>query len=241
MLTNSSAPRQTWILAIDTSSEQAGIALAAGSHVAETVWSAGRDQTATVLNEIDCLRRLVGIEVMDLSAVAVTTGPGMFNGLRVGLSIAKGFVLGLDLSLIGVPTLDVVAYPYARFPGHIVAVVAAGRGRLVWAVYEGGSESPRLVRPAYNGVLAELVTVVRELGAPTIVTGELIPEQEQALRAEASAIVPPPSARLRRALALAEIARTRLEAGDVDDPVTLEPTYLHGPSRPVGASSGSGR
>lgn len=223
---------QPWLLAIDTSSEQAGVALTNDSLSAETVWFAGRDQTVTVLGEIDCLRRLVGIEVTDLAAIAVATGPGMFNSLRVGMSIAKGLVLGLDLPLIGVPTLDIAAYPYARFPGHVIATVAAGRGRLVWAVY-GGAAAWRLLEPPQNGTLDDLITAAQAIGDPLTITGELTAEQERALRAATQATVPPASARMRRPLALAEIAWQRLEAGDVDDPVNLEPVYLHPVPRPA--------
>lgn len=232
MLTKSSSRRQSWLLAIDTSSEQAGIALTNGDRSAETVWFAGRDQTITVLSEIDCLRRLVGIDVSGLAALAVATGPGMFNSLRVGMSIAKGFVLGLDLPLIGVPTLDIAAFPFSRFPGHVIATVAAGRGRLVWALYSGAA-AWRLLEPPQNGTLDDLIAAAQAISDPLTITGELTAEQERALRAATRATVPPSSARVRQPLALAEIARQRLEAGDVDDPVALEPVYLHPVPRPA--------
>ncbi len=220
------------MLAIDTSSEQAGIALMSRERSAETVWFAGRDQTTSVLSEIDCLRRLVGIDVSDLAAIAVATGPGMFNSLRVGMSVAKGFVIGLDLPLIGVATLDIAAYPCSRFPGHVIAAVAAGRGRLVWAVY-GGAATWRLLEPPQNGTLDDLIAAAHAIGDPLTITGELTAEQERALRAATRAAVPPSSARMRRPLALAEIAWQRLEAGEVDDPVSLEPVYLHPVPRPA--------
>ncbi|GIW03455.1 MAG: tRNA (adenosine(37)-N6)-threonylcarbamoyltransferase complex dimerization subunit type 1 TsaB [Thermomicrobiales bacterium] len=233
MLTKSSSRRQSWLLAIDTSSEQAGIALLHATRTAETVWFAGRDQTTTVLSEIDCLRRLVGIDLSDLAAVAVATGPGMFNSLRVGMSVAKGFVLGLDLPLIGIPTLDIAAYPYSRNPGHVIATVAAGRGRLVWAIYGGAPVAWRLLEPPHNGTLDELIAAALAIGLPLTITGELTGEQERAIRATTQATVPPPSARMRQPLALAELAWQRLEAGDVDDPVSLEPVYLHPVPRPA--------
>ncbi|MER3438577.1 MAG: tRNA (adenosine(37)-N6)-threonylcarbamoyltransferase complex dimerization subunit type 1 TsaB [Chloroflexota bacterium] len=233
MLTSSSSRRQPWLLAIDTSSEQTGIALINGARAAETVWSAGRDQTTSVLSEIDCLRRLTGIEVSDLAAIAVATGPGMFNSLRVGMSIAKGFVLGLDAPLIGVPTLEITAYPFSQHPGHVIATVAAGRGRLVWAIYGGAPELWRQLEPPQNGTLHDLIAIAQALSSQLTITGELTREQERTLRAATSATIPPQSARLRRPLALAEIAWQRFEAGMVDDPVSLEPVYLHPVSRPA--------
>ena len=93
-----------WLLAIDTSTEIAGLALDDGDRRFELAWHAGRDQTVSVLAEIDHLLGLAGIEPSQLAAIAVATGPGMFNGLRVGMGVAKGLVIGLDVALIGVST-----------------------------------------------------------------------------------------------------------------------------------------
>src|SRR4051812_20321526 len=126
------AASQPWLLAIDTSTEQAGIALTDGSRTAETSWWAGRDQTVTVLAQIDRLVDLVGINPGEIAAIAVATGPGMFNGLRVGMSIAKGWHLGSGAVLIGVSTFDITTEPYSGLGLPVIATIAAGRGRLVW-------------------------------------------------------------------------------------------------------------
>lgn len=72
------------LLAIDTSSEVAGLALYDGQWVSELSWHAGRNQTASLLGEIRHILRLNQRDVRDLRAVAVAIGPGSFNGLRVG-------------------------------------------------------------------------------------------------------------------------------------------------------------
>ena len=88
------------LLAIDTSTLAAGLALYRdGAPLAELQWPAGRAQTTAVLHEIDRLLGLAGLTVADLAAVAVATGPGSFNGLRVGLSTAKGLVFALAINL----------------------------------------------------------------------------------------------------------------------------------------------
>lgn len=219
-----------WLLAIDSSSEQASLALFAGERIAETIWIAGRDQTATLLGEIDRLCSLVNIAITDVGAVAIATGPGMFNGLRVGMSVAKGLVLGLDLPLIGVSTLDFAAQPFRGLGVPVIAVVAAGRGRLVWAAYDGEGGQQRQTAPPCNGTVEELRSQVQSLPR-VIVTGELTADQQTTLAQVSGVIIPPRSARLRRAIALADIAWSRWLADDVDDAVTLEPTYVHAASR----------
>ena len=223
-----SSDDQTWLLAIDSSTEQAGIALTDGLRCAEQTWDAGRAQTTTLLAEIDHLVDLVGIGLGDVGVIAVATGPGTFNGLRVGVSVAKGLVLGLGVPLLGVPTLDAAAVPYAAIGRPVVAVVAAGRGRLVWASY--GDESGRWTQTgaARNGVVAELAADLAGRMPGTIVTGELDVAQEEILEAVPGVSLPPRVLRLRRPAAVAELAWARLRAGEADDPVGLEPAYVHG-------------
>jgi tRNA threonylcarbamoyladenosine biosynthesis protein TsaB len=207
-----------WILAIDTSTEQAGLAVSNGRRTAERSWAAGRTQTTTVLPAIEQLLGQVGIGVADLAAIAVATGPGTFTGLRVGISIAKGLVLARDIPLIGVPTLDVAIASVRDTEPDVVAVLPAGRGRVVWQRYGNDADGePR------NTMVPDLIDVLA--GSPqALVIGELADEHR--------AMVEQAHTRVRwehRSPArLAELARARLDAGDVDDPVLLEPRYLHG-------------
>lgn len=216
-----------WLLAIDSSTEQAGLALYDGQRLAELNWTAGRDQTVALLDQLDQLLTLCRLSTDRLAAIAIATGPGMFSGLRVGMSVAKGLVLATDLPLIGVSTLDATAAPFAGLGRPIVAVVAAGRGRLVWALTGGPpgvDPSPR------NGTIAELSDAVAELPG-VIVAGELTAEQAETLATLPGVVVPPLPARQRRAALTAELAWRRWRAGDTDDPVRLEPVYLHAARR----------
>jgi tRNA threonylcarbamoyladenosine biosynthesis protein TsaB len=215
-----------WLLALDSSSEQASVALYDGDRVAEVTWFAGRDQTATLLGEIDRLFSLVHSDVARVAVVAIAIGPGMFNGLRVGMSAAKGFVLGLDVPLIGVSTLDVAAHPFGGLGLPVLAAIAAGRGRLVWAEYRDVDGGYRQCVSPRNGTADELAAHAGRLAA-CLVTGELSPDQEAVVRDRPGVCVPPASGRLRRASALAELAWDRFQQGDLDDAVELEPVYVH--------------
>jgi tRNA threonylcarbamoyladenosine biosynthesis protein TsaB len=216
---------QQWLLAIDSSSESASLALTDSVHVAEVTWHAGRDQTATLLGEIDRLCTLLHIHPANLSAVAVAIGPGMFNGLRVGMSVAKGFVLALDLPIIGISTLDVAAYPFVGIGLPVLATVAAGRGRLVWSEYEPGNDV-RQSTPPQNGTIDDLAAHALRI-SPCVITGELTPEHANRFRGNPGIRLLPAAARTRRASALAELAWPRFRNDDFDDAVELEPVYLH--------------
>jgi len=222
-----SVPERGPLLALDTSTVSAGIALyVASGLLAECSWPAGRAQTATLLAEIARLTALCGLRPADLGAIAVASGPGTFNGLRVGMSTAKGLAHALGLPLLGIPTLDVLAYPHGGQGLPIRAVIVAGRGRYVSARYLPLDGTLRRSSAYANTSLDGLTALIDE---PTLVCGELPFGQLGTWRqAAALARIASPALGARRAGFLAEIAWQRLRAGERDDPATLEPIYVHG-------------
>ena len=227
MGTNEPGHGGTWLLAIDSSTEQAGVALTDGDRVAELGWHAGRDQSRTLLAAVDELLALQGLALSDLAGIAAATGPGAFTALRVGLGTAKGLAFALGLPLLGVSTLDAAAYPLTGAGVPVVATVAAGRGRVVWAPYAAGERAPRASADARNDTLADLILALDALPGRPIVTGDLPREMAQAL-ADHGANVVPAALRWRRPAALAALAWGRHAAGERDDSASLAPVYLHG-------------
>src|SRR5215212_99716 len=159
------------ILSIDTSTGQVGIALYDGRTLSTRSWPADRSHTTTLLSEIHHLLDRGEANVRELAAVAIATGPGAFTGLRVGFGVAKGFHLATEVPLIGISTLESTALGFATCGSPVVAVIGAGRGRLVWARYEASSGGVDQLRPARNGTVSELVEELRGSGR-VLVTGE---------------------------------------------------------------------
>ena len=237
--------RGRWILAIDTSSEQLGVALSDGIVTAELGWPAGRHQTSVLIDAVDDLLRRMAIGLADVAAIAVATGPGTFNGLRAGLGTAKGLALGSGLPLIGVGTLESTVLP-VLVPGRlVVGVVSAGRSRVVSAVFQapGGSMSgnpdrPVMVGEPHNGSIDDLGRRLAGLRGPLTLTGELTDAQIAEMTATRAGIdlwVPAPAVRSRRSGSVAALGHARWLARAFDDPETLDATYLHGTARPMAA------
>ncbi|HEY8600861.1 MAG TPA: tRNA (adenosine(37)-N6)-threonylcarbamoyltransferase complex dimerization subunit type 1 TsaB [Thermomicrobiales bacterium] len=215
-------------MAIDTSTMTAGIALyGAAGLLAEMSWPAGRTQTTAILGETARLLDLSGLTPADLSGVAVAVGPGAFNGLRVGLSTAKGLSFSLGLPIFGVPTLDAVAYPHGGHGYPVRATIFAGRGRFVSALYDWPEGTLRRLTDYENTDLDGLAALIT---GPTLVCGELPQDRLGNWRELApEAVFTSLTLNARRAGCLAELAWARFRRDDADDPDTLEPVYLHGP------------
>lgn len=124
-------------LAIDTSTENASIAMAQGSAVIfELTWKCGQNHTAQLLPRLSFLLERHKIDMKALDAIFVALGPGSFNGIRVGLSTAKGFAVSLAIPVIGISTLSAQAYPHSLTGLPICAIFNAGRGEVATATYE---------------------------------------------------------------------------------------------------------
>src|ERR687886_115181 len=98
------------LLALDTSTSVAGVALFNGQRVlSETTWLAGREHSSRLLLEAEAALARVGREPQELSGLVVARGPGSFTGVRVALSVAKGMAAGLGIPAWGVSSLDALA------------------------------------------------------------------------------------------------------------------------------------
>ena len=223
------------LLALDTSSETIGFAIAGQDLLlAEAIWRGQRRGTATLLAEAMRALEALGQTQEDLRAVAVATGPGSFSGLRVGMGIAKGLALGLNIPIFGCPTLAVTAEPFRSARQPVCAVIAAGRGRFAYAVYSERGGILREALPMAHGTGAAIGAALAAY-PDAIVCGDLDGAAAEAIGAVAPGVtIPPAGVRIRRPGALAAVAWRRILTGKPDDLVTLEPIYLH-PSAPASA------
>jgi tRNA threonylcarbamoyladenosine biosynthesis protein TsaB len=229
------------LLAIDTSTTRAGVALYDGRVLAELSWLAGRDHGRQLLPLIHDLLERLGRRPADLAAVAAARGPGSFTGLRVGLAVARGLGFALGVPLYGIGSLDVLAAGLPAYDGRIRAVLEAGRGRVATAAFEPSPDVPRQLDQIRGLSADELPALVREEAAhaPCAVVGDLTPELRGVLADLASELgsaasasgaarltVATPAASVRRPAVLAELAWRRHASGHAPDPAEGEPIYL---------------
>jgi tRNA threonylcarbamoyladenosine biosynthesis protein TsaB len=213
------------ILAVDTSTDEAGVAIMDGdSLLAEINWRAGGNHSRRLTPTIKQAIELAGVALTDVHAVAVAIGPGSFSGIRVGLSAAKGLAFGLGVPLVGISTLDVLAAPGQSAGDPVWALIPAGRGQLYAARYAelvGGWQRTteyQLLTPA---------EAAAEVAEGDNLAGPGAAEVLGALGNRARLVrLPAPAGRLRRAGYLAELGRHYLEAGGEDQLHTVQPLYL---------------
>lgn len=217
-------------LAIDTSTGMASLALVQdGETLAELTWHCGQNHTTELLPRLLDLLNQSGLSLQSISGIIVARGPGSFNGLRVGISIAKGLSLSLGCPIVGISTLETAAYPYADIGLPVCPIFNAGRGEIAAAIYH-----KKYGR--WRQLLAEHITTAdalcSQITTRTIFCGDFTPDIAMMLRKQIrqKAIIVSGAAGLRRAGFLAELGIKRLETGDFDNLATLQPLYLRRPS-----------
>lgn len=213
------------LLAVDTSTRALGVALFNGTRVlSEMSWISNNHHTIELAPSVEQVFRQVGVQAGMLKAVAVAIGPGSFTGLRIGLALAKGLALSHRLPLIGIPTLDILVAALPVPPGSsLVAVLEAGRRRLAVGWYHARHGEWQRENDLQNLAIEEFIGLINE---PIVVCGELNGEVRERLK-HTKGIVPSPAQCVRRPAVLAELAWSRMKAGDFDHPAILKPIYLH--------------
>jgi tRNA threonylcarbamoyladenosine biosynthesis protein TsaB len=215
-------------LAIDTSTDWAGIALSReGCAFSELTWRPGQNHTTELFPNLDNMLRAVDADMKSISAIFVAKGPGSYNGLRAGISAAKGLAFSLNVHIVGVSTLEIEAYQFAYAGLPVCPLHDAGRGEIASALYSpvGG----------WRCIEAEHLTTIEKLceatGVKTIFCGELPAPAVSVLTSclKEKAVVPDFEARLRRPGFLSLLGWQRLQAGQCDNLAALQPIYLRQP------------
>jgi tRNA threonylcarbamoyladenosine biosynthesis protein TsaB len=204
------------ILALDTTRDDASLALARGDLILEEISLASPSGFAHVIhNAIDALLSRHGLSIAAVDCFAAASGPGSFTGVRVGLACVKGLAEALAKPAVGVSSLQALA-TFGQAPLR-AAVLDARRGQIYGAVYN-----------ASGHLVSEEVVAALAAWLPTLPTADL-----QFIRIEGQllALPLPPEAAIAtaprsQAAAIAAIALGRLEAGLASDPAALDANYV---------------
>lgn len=175
------------ILAIDTSGPVAGVALAEDDVLrAEFTLNDKKTHSQTLLPMLEQLRRMIGLELDTVDAVAVAAGPGSFTGLRIGAATAKGLGLALRKPLVEVPTLEALAYNLYGTDRLVCPMMDARRNQVYTGLYEYVSQGEdcelRVLTQQCAVDVTEIVEGCNRLGREVIFLGDGVPVYQDQIR-----------------------------------------------------------
>jgi tRNA threonylcarbamoyladenosine biosynthesis protein TsaB len=126
------------VLGIETSTPNASVAIASQTEVVGSYeLGRGKSQDQVLMPATERLLEDAGLDWQQLGGVAVGLGPGMFTGLRVGITTGKAVAQALGISIVGLGSMDVLAHR-VRFARRLICVCTDARRReIFWAFYRG--------------------------------------------------------------------------------------------------------
>ncbi len=222
------------ILAIDSATPVAGVALLDnGILIKEEFSNYKKNHSETLMPMLDRVLRETDRKLQDIDTLAVTIGPGSFTGLRIGLALVKGLAMAAGVPIVGISTLEVLAYNVCDSQALVCPLLDARKNEVYCGFYVTDGGIPR--RRAEDAACSPQVFIERALevaednGIKNIVLlGEgFYPYAEKFIKdlgtrlklAEAHLMLP-------RASALAALAMPRALKNEFDEPLGLKPYYI---------------
>ena len=169
------------LLAIESSGLVASAAVFADDTiVAEFTVNNKQTHSQTLLPMIDQVVTMSGIDLKEIDAIATTSGPGSFTGLRIGAATAKGLGLALHKPIVPITTLEALAFRLAGREGNICPMMDARRQQVYTGIYHfaGGTEFEELVAQEagpVEDIIKKCNELGQKLGKPVIFLGDGVP------------------------------------------------------------------
>jgi tRNA threonylcarbamoyladenosine biosynthesis protein TsaB len=221
------------ILAIDTSTRRVGVAFGSqlGMVAAMELGGAASDgpprHAEQLVPAIDYLVRAAELPLRQLSGIAVAIGPGMFTGLRVGVTTAKVMAQALRIPVIPVPSLDLVAYPLRHTAGRVVVpTLDARRNELYYARYRSVPGGLQRESEYDLATPRDLLAEIDAAGDSVVVAGDGALRFRDQFEQHELCEVAGPSFAAPSLAALVELASIRFEREDFEIPADVVPMYL---------------
>ena len=217
------------ILAIESSGLVASAAIVTeDTLLAEYTVNFKKTHSQTLLPMVEEIVSMVGIDLKELDAIAVSAGPGSFTGLRIGSATAKGLGLALGKPIIPVPTTQGIAANLYGVQGVICPLMDARRNQVYTGLYRYNKDGFSIVEDQMAVLVDEIIEKVNAIGEPVTYLGDGVEAFAEILKekTEVPFSFAPLHMSKQRAGALAARAVELYKAGVVQTAAEHEPDYL---------------
>ena len=224
------------ILGIETATERVSVAI--GGHegvIGLFEITKGRRHAETLVPAIEFVCDRAEIALDEIGVVAVDVGPGLFTGLRVGLASGKAIAHALRVPMIGISSLDLLAFPCRHTERVVVPVIDARRGEVFYAMYRQVPGGTQQVAPPAVGPIDELVADLLARSQDVLLVGDgalrYRDEILEGFHAEFGGDAHPSAA------PLVQLAHARALREEWVNPWEIEPAYLRAPDAKINWST----
>jgi len=217
------------ILGIDTSTKFCNLGLIEDKDILieYTINGSKKKHSSILVPTIKNLLKTIDLKMEEINGIAVSIGPGSFTGLRIGLSVAKGLCYARSLPLLGIPTLDAIAFPLKEIPYLICPVLESKKDEIYDVVFRGGDSLHRIMDYKCEDIQS-LLTRLSLLKEKIIFLGDGIKKYRDNIKEKIGkdALFIDSQLNLPIASNIAFLGLNKLKREEEDDISTLSPFYL---------------
>ena len=217
------------LLALDSSGIVASVAVLEDDVLlAEYTVNYKKTHSQTLLPMLDEVAKMTELDMSSIDAIAVAAGPGSFTGLRIGSATAKGLGLALKKPLIGVPTVDALAYNLFDTKGIVCPIMDARRNQVYTGIYRFEEGEFITEEPQVPLAVNELVDLLNRRGRAVTFLGDGVPVYQKQL-AELLTVpfsFAPAHMNRQRAASVAVLGMKLIKEGKAETAAEHRPDYL---------------
>lgn len=217
------------IVSIDAATRYSGLAIL-DDEVLRGEWlvSSGLTHSQRLMPALDFLLQETNLTIQEIDALVVSQGPGSFTGLRIGLATARALAQGLQIPLVGVPTLELWAAAFAGGDGLVLPLLDARRNEFYMALYRKTGQVLECLIPPRQQPLIGMAELLAEFNGPIWAVGDAVERDAELLKAALGERlqITPECYRVPRPSVLAQLGLERLRKGEVLAYHQLRPLYL---------------
>ena len=214
------------ILAVDTATQSCSAAVIDGTGLLAEL-TAVNDQTHSkhLLKIIDTALAMADLKVDQLDGFAVTIGPGSFTGLRIGISSIKGLAFSMNKPVVGVSSLEALAFQFIQYPYLICPLLDARKQEVYYCRYR--AQNGQLIKTCREKVAAP-AEALRGIREPCLFTGDGANLYREIIASELGRLAHfvAGSQQIIRASAVAWLSLSRFKRRETDDVQLLVPHYI---------------
>lgn len=221
------------ILGIESAAMTASVALLKDDAiVCEYTTNFKKTHSQTLLPMIEEVMRMTDTAAKDVDVFAVSEGPGSFTGLRIGAATVKGLAYAVNKPVVGVPTLDALAYVCCGSQYVLCPMMDARRTEVYTGLYVFENEAfIRLEEPCCLPVREQVEAaekIAAEKGKKVLYLGDGADVYKNVILecAKIGPVFAPAHVKSEKASAIAEYGRVLFEQGKAVDAFSFEPVYL---------------
>ncbi len=200
------------ILAVDTSSMVAAAAIAEDDKlICETTLNNKLTHSQTIMPIIDEVFKLSELKPSDIDVYAVSSGPGSFTGLRIGVTTVKALAHAVNKPVVGVNALEAMAYNLPFCPYIIAPIMDARRGQVYNALYSFANGTLNEIAAPRAISLDDCLAEVIRIGKKTVFLGDGVPVFREKIKTVLGdmAVFAPQNLNAQRASAVCEAAKNK--------------------------------